>query len=487
MNEISSFSALMNLSRTSTINLTYNPWPDKDFNKNWYDFINYLNSFSDEEKTLSDITDKKLELLQKLINLFFQSEKNDISIITRSNKKNIPQILHSVSRLFVNGNPLSDKENLNNLISFLTKIPTSDYPRIAIPLMKFYLRSKNPEEELRPIVVAVFSTLTPSLSAYEKDLNLYINTSYLFNKLKLIRQRKTFEDVLKEIGISQRYINTPYMKSLFFSWFFNLNFYDYELLHNNQLGINECTSDEKKLVFAKIITSTFSNNLITDKDTFIRQIDEEYFPTPQIDKTEPQYWTLVNSDLEDEKNIELLKDAHKYYNNIFTRFIITRFFDSLSDIASDSNGIARANYWRKYGTSDSFVDIKLVVNKRQRRHILAGLVQKEINIISKHIIFNYTDSDAESPLFIIIFTTKTIVVFLQINNAAQVFDSDNPLIKRLLNSHGVSSYVDFKLFKRKDGILDLQYGEQGRVVQHRDWQYKFTRFLARHGINQGNE
>ncbi len=483
MSEIESFSALMNLSRTATNSFSQNQWPDKNLDKKWSDLISYLYSFGDEENNLSEITDRKLEQLQKRVDLFFASENHDISIIRLGSPKNIPQIIYSITKIMVNKRPLSDKENWDNLLLFIQNIPKEDYEKIAVPLMKYYLSSDNPETELTPVVRSIFSTFEPSMSVYEKDMNLYVDSNYIATKLMQAEKRMTLNETLKDIGVSEKYMTTVYMKSLFFIWFFTLNLYTIELLQQNKSSIDECTSDEKKLLFAAVIVSTFNQNVIpkAEKDDFIRRVDKDFFPT-SYDKTEKQYWTIVNSKLETVLNKKKLDAAHKYYTTIFTRFIITRFFDSLGSVAKDYNGQARAEYWRRYGNSDAFVDIKLVLNNYQKRLVLSGLVQNEKQIFTKHIITNYSDGNNESPLFVMIFETKIIAVFLETGNAAQVFDSENPAIKKLLNSSHVSTVKEFKIFGVEDGTIRNRYDGQGRVIQNGDWQYYLDEFLEDNGI-----
>lgn len=487
MSDIESFSALMQLTRTATINLTDNQWPDEKLDKKWNGFIDFLNSFNNEENKIAEITDKKLVLLQRLVDQFFNSEKKDISIIRNGSKKNIPQIIYSINKIIVNGLPFSDKENLGSFIFFLKKIPKEDYEKIAIPLMKFYLNSINPEEKLKPAIHQVYSKLDPSLVIFEKDINLYLEPSYLFEKLYQSHKETLLEEALKRVGISERYLSTVYMKSLFFKWFFKLHRYDSEIIQKNKDYIDNCTSDEKKLLFAAIIVLTYSRNDVQNKDDFIREIDRTVFPTPTIDKTEDEYWNIANSNLETASNKKVLNLAHQYYVNIFTRFIITKFFDSLSGVAKDREGQVRANYWRRYGTSNAFVDIKLVLNSYQKRLILSDLAQSEKLIFNKHIISNYNDSDKESPLFVIIFKTKILAVFLKTGNAAQVFDTDNDDILQLLNSPYVTSSKDFKIYKVSDGTANNRFDEQGRLTQQGEWTYKFTDLLSRNGIRPGKE
>ena len=495
MSDIESFSALMQLTRTATINLTDNQWPDEKLDKKWNGFIDFLNSFNNEENKIAEITDKKLVLLQRLVDQFFNSEKKDISIIRNGSKKNIPQIIYSINKIIVNGLPFSDKENLGSFIFFLKKIPKEDYEKIAIPLMKFYLNSINPEEKLKPAIHQVYSKLDPSLVIFEKDINLYLEPSYLFEKLYQSHKETLLEEALKRVGISERYLSTVYMKSLFFKWFFKLHRYDSEIIQKNKDYIDNCTSDEKKLLFAAIIVSKYSGNDVQNKDDvikenkddFIREIDRTIFPTPTIDKTEDEYWNIVNSDLETASNKKLLNFAHQYYVNIFTRFIITKFFDSLAGATNDYNGQVRANYWRRFGTSDAFVDIKLVLNSSQKTSVLSHLAQSEKQIFSKHIIQNYSYASSESALFVMVFKTKTVAVFLETGNAAQVFDSDSPTIKRLLNSSYVSTVRKFKVFGVDDGTIYNRFDGQGRVIQNGDWQYYFTHFLRKNGIVQGKE
>ncbi|MBR5033261.1 MAG: hypothetical protein IKX70_06300 [Treponema sp.] len=483
--DIESFSALMDLTRTSTINLTDNRWPDEQFSKHWNDFIGYLKSFSDEENGLSDITDRKLELLQKLVDLFFKSEEKDINIIRNGNKKNISQILYAINRLEINKKPLSDESNLDNLILLLSKIPQEDYPRIAVPLLRFYLSSVNPEERLSPRIITIFSKLDPSKAIFEKDIQLYVNHQYIVDKLCQSGKGTILEEALRTIGVSERYLTTPYMRALFYIWFFSLKKFTYDLLEKNKTNIHECTSDEKKLLFAKIIVSTFNKDLVQDKDTFIRKVDENYFPTPKIDKTEEEYWSLINSELQSDKNVALLKSAHSLYINIFTRFIITQFFDSLSDIAGDRNGQVRANYWRRYGSSDSFVDIKIVVNSWQKRRVYEGLTPSERSIFAKHIIINQSEGYTEVPVFIMIFKSKTVVVFLQTGHSAQVFNSDNAIIQNILKSPYVYSSKELTIYTT--GTVYESREGQGRVIQSGSWQFYFSLFLSRNGIHQGKE
>ena len=487
MSDIESFSALMQLTRTATINLTDNQWPNKDVDKKWNNFIDYLKSFSNEENKIAEITDKKLVLLQRLVDQFFNSEKRDISIIRNGSRKNIPQIIYSINKLIVKGLPFSDKENLNNFLFFLQKVPKEDYEKIAIPLMKFYLNSINPEEKLKPAIRLIFSKLDSSLVIYEKDLNLYLDSSYLIEQLYQSHKETLLEDALKRVGVSERYLSTVYMKSLFFKWFFKLHRYDIEIIQKNKDFIDNCTADEKKLLFAAIIVSTYSRNDVQNKDDFIRRIDQTVFLTPTIDKTEDEYWSIVNSNLETTSNKKVLNLAHQYYVNIFTRFIITKLFDSLTSATNDDNGQVRANYWRRFGTSDAFVDIKLVLNSYQKRIVLSDLTQSEKQIFSKHIIPNYSDASSESPLFVMIFKRKTVAVFLETGNAAQVFDSDSTVIQRLINSSYVSTVREFKVFGVDDGTIYNRFDGQGRVIQSGDWQYYFTHFLRQNGIVQGKE
>ncbi len=485
MNEIESFSALMKLSRTSTNNLIDNRWPDESFEKKWYSFIEYLKSFNDSDKSLAEITEKKLEVLQKLLDLFFISRDKNIDIIRNKSKKNIPQILYSINRLKVNGKPFSDIENHVFFIKFIKKIPTEDFPSIAVPIMKYYLNTKKQDKDLKNFIINIFSTFDSSVPIYERDLNLYIDKEYINNKIHQEKNGTTLNECLLNIGVSSRYLSTLYMRALFFNWFFKLSKYSFEILQKNKTSIDECTSDEKKLLFASIINNTFKKNTISDKDSFIRRVDESFFPTPKIDKTESEYWTLVTDSLESEKTQILLKNAHRYYVNIFTRFIITKFFDSLSDIASDRNGQVRANYWRKYGTSDAFIDIKLVINNWQKRKVYEGLTSSEIQKFSKHIIRNCCEGYSESPVFIIIFTTKIVAIFLQTGHSAQVFNTDNIRIRSLLNQSYVDTSKMFSIYTT--GSLYNNYEDEGRVIQNGSWQYSFTNFLSRNGIVQGKE
>ena len=215
MSDIESFSALMQLTRTATINLTDNQWPDKKLDKKWNDFIDYLKSFNNEENKIAEITDKKLVVLQRLVDQFFNSEKRDISIIRNGSRKNIPQIIYSINKLIVNGLPFSDKENLNNFLFFLQKVPKEDYDKIAIPLMKFYLNSINPEEKLKPAIRLIFSKLDSSLVIYEKDLNLYLDSSYLIEQLYQSHKETLLEDALKRVGVSERYLSTVYILMMY--------------------------------------------------------------------------------------------------------------------------------------------------------------------------------------------------------------------------------------------------------------------------------
>lgn len=485
MSDIEAFTALMKLSRTGTNNLIVNRWPDEAFERKWTSFIDYLKSFNDEQNSISEITDKKLQLLQKLLEAFISSPDKDIEIIRNTGKKNIPRIIYAIDRLQIGGKPFSDKKNHDYLIMFLNKIPATDYQKIAVPLLKFYLGTINPDNELKPIISTVFSSFDSSIPVYEKDINLYIDYEYIVSKIQQEKKATTLDEVLLNVGVSNRYISTIYMRSLFFKWFSILNRYNIELLQKNKTSLEECTSDEKKIVFASIINTTFARNSNTDKDMLIRQIDETFFPTPKIDKTEIEYWSLVTPILDNEKNQRLLKKAHRHYANIFTRFIITKFFDSLSDIASDRNGQVRANYWRSYGSSEDFVDIKIVINSWQRRKVFSGLTPSEITKFSKHIIRNTSEGISESPVFVIVFKTKTVAVFLQTGHSAQVFNSDNPAITNLIHKSYVDSAKDFSIYT--SGSVYNNYNGQGRVIQNGYWQYNFFQFLSKYGIRPGKE
>ena len=63
-----------------------------------------------------------------------------------------------------------------------------------------------------------------------------------------------------------------------------------------------------------------------------------------------------------------------------------------------------------------------------------------------------------------VFKRKTVAVFLETGNAAQVFDTDNTVIQRLINSSYVSTVREFKVFGVEDGTIYNRFDGQGRVI-----------------------
>ena len=121
----------------------------------------------------------------------------------------------------------------------------------------------------------------------------------------------------------------------------------------------------------------------------------------------------------------------------------------------------------------------------QKRKVYAGLTSSEIQKFSKHIIRNCCEGYSESPVFIIIFTTKIVAIFLQTGHSAQVFNTDNIRIRSLLNQSYVDTSKMFSIYTT--GSLYNNYEDEGRVIQNGSWQYSFTNFLSRNGIVQGKE
>ena len=484
-NDIESFSALMNLERTSTLFLTTKKWPSEKTETRWTKFISYLNSLSLEDTSYENISTKKLELLQKLLDSFYADTEHDINIILRVGKRILPQMISAIPKLKVNNISICESENEQYLLLLFNNIPKPYFRSIAIPLMKYYLNSGNRAQVLIDFIRLVYSTLQKNDAAYISNIELFLSEQELCNRLKNLKAQN-YSEALSKLQIPEKYKTSLYFKLYFFYWIFSLRAYSYNLIKDNYTDIKNCTEDEKKLLLARIIVAAHESGRGSESDDFIKKIDTDFFYKDGIDKTEEEYWILLGDEYKNDANQRLLNKAHTYYVNIFTRFIITKFYDSLGEIASDRSGQARAEFWRKYGTSDAFVDIKLVLNNWQRRKVFAGLTSNEIRIFNKHCIRCDNEGYTESAVFVIIFTSKIIVDYVQNGHSGQVFNSDNTYINNLLHRYSVANSKEFNYFT-SGSIFNNPWGE-GRII-HRGyyWQSETGRMLSRNNIYPGNE
>lgn len=483
--DIESFSALMNLERTSTIFLTSKKWPSEKTENRWTKFISYLNSLSLEDASYENISTKKLELLQKLLDSFYEDKGHDINIIIRVGKRILPQMISAIPKLKVNNISIAQFENEQYLLLLFNNIPELYFRSIAIPLMKYYLNSGNQTQSLKDFIRHVYSSLNKHDPAYISNIEIFLSEQKLCNSLKNLKAQN-YSEALSKLQIAENFKTSLYFKLRFFYWIFSLKAYSYNLIKENYSDIKNCTEDEKKLLLARIIVAAHESGRGSESDDFIKKIDADFFYKDGIDKTEDEYWILLGDEYKNDTTQKLLNKAHTYYVNIFTRFIITKFYDSLGEIASDRSGQARAEFWRKYGTSDSFVDIKLVLNNWQRRRVFAGLTPNEIKIFNKHCIRCDNEGLTESAVFVIIFNSKIIVDYAQNAHSGQVFNSDNPYITNLIHRYSVANSKEFNYFKT-GSIFDNPWGE-GRII-HRGyyWQSKTGRMLSRNNIYPGNE
>ncbi len=481
---IESFSALMKLERTSS--LFYKKWPSNDTEKRWNQFISHLNSLSSEDSSFENLSHKKIELLQNLLDAYISDPEHDINIILRGGKRVLPQMTSAIPKLTINKIGFDETENEQNLLLLLNNIPKRSFKPIAIPLMKYYLNSGKQTRIIKDYIRLVFSSFQPSDAAYISNLEIFLSENELQKRLYAI-QTGTYNDALSRLGIAEKYKSSLYFKLHFFDWISTLNEYSYNLIADNNTEIVNCTEDEKKIILARIIVYAHDSIKGKERDDFVKKVDVNFFEKKGIDKTEKEYWTIVSEKYKTEKNIQLLKDAHIYYSNIFTRFIITKFYDSLAEIASDRSGHARAEFWRKYGSSEEFVNIKLVLNGWQRREVFKGLFPEEARIFDKHCIKCDNNSDLESAVFVIIFTSKIIVDYVQNGHSGQVFNSENAYIKNLINRHSVINSREFNYFTTGSVLDNYRYTE-GRILHNgKNWQRKTTLFLNSNGIYPGSD
>ncbi len=483
--DIKSFSALMNLERASTIFLTTRKWPSEKTEKNWNKFIAYLNSLFSEESSVENLTTKKLELLQKLFDYFISDPVHDINKIIRAGKRILPQMIFAIPKLTINKIPIDAAENERYLLLFFNNIPKTYFGSISIPIMKYYLNSGKQSQIIKNFIRLIFSSLETTDSAYIPNIELYISEQELRKKLTNLKA-PSYNDALTKLGVAEKFKNSLYFKLHFFYWIQSLRTYSYDLIKDNYTDIKNCTEDEKKLLFAKIII--FAHDSINDKksDEFIKRIDADFFRNDEVDKTEKDYWILLGKEHKTAENEALLNKAHTYYLNIFTRFIITKFYDSLGEIASDRSGQARAEFWRKYGTSEAFVDIKLILNDWQRSRVFAGLNLNEIKIFNKHCIHCDNNSYSESAVFVIIFNSKIVVDYVQNAHSGQIFNSTNPYITNLLHRHFVSNSKEFNYFS-SGSIFNNPSGEGRFIHSGYYWQTKIDQVLSQNNIYPGND
>lgn len=483
--DIKSFSALMNLERASTIFLTTRKWPSEKTEKNWDKFITYLNSLSSEEPPFENLTTKKLELLQKLFDSFISDSAHDINRIIRVGKKVLPQMISAIPKLTINKIPIDDEKNERYLLLFFNNIPKTYFRSISIPIMKYYLNSGKQSLIIKSFIRLIFSSIQTTDAAYISNIELFLSEKELRKKLKNLKA-PTYNNALTKLDVAEKFKNSLYFKVHFFYWIQSLRIYNYDLIKDNYTDIKNCTEDEKKLLLAKIIIFAHDSMNGKKNDEFIKRIDADFFRKDEVDKTEKDYWILLGSEYKTAENEALLNKAHAYYVNIFTRFIITKFYDSLGKIANDRSGQARAEFWRKYGTSEAFVDIKLILNDWQRNQVFAGLNLNEIKIFNKHCIQCDNNSYSESAVFVIIFNSKIVVDYVQNNHSGQVFNSNNPYITNLLHRHFISNSKEFNYFT-SGSVFNNPLGE-GRIIHSGYyWQTKIDQALSQNNIYPGND
>lgn len=477
--KIHSIHNLQNLSRLVTLTFTNASWPSDTLKEKLDQSITNLESFADDSTRYTNISEQKLQRIQSLIDQFYVNQ--DISIFTNGGKNIFRYIIHSLSKIIVNKLPLTDTKNIDNLVILLESFPVSTYPDIAEPIMKLFLSNIQIKDNFKDIISTVFNSLPKNSQFYEENLELYTDKRYIKNRLSEEFSASALTTALVRIGVSHRYLNTPYMSSLFFSWFIHFSQYPEKLINQNISNIENCTNDEKKILFAKIIVSTFENSTIENKDIFIKQLDKVIFPTQNLDKTEVSYWQVKDEFSEFKP---LLTKAHILYKAIFARFIITQFFDVLYESSADYNGRARANYWRQYSSSSSFQDIRLVMNTAQRALIDKKLQPDERKIFDAHTIYSLKNTQTEPPAFVIIFKQKVVVEFLKTGHAAQIYNPDNHIVQYLLKNKYIDSSTSLKLYTF-GSVYNSDDGE-GRVIHNGySWPAYLMQFLKQNGIHKG--
>ncbi|OJF77349.1 MAG: hypothetical protein BKP49_02480 [Treponema sp. CETP13] len=478
--DIQSYSALMSLNRTTT-NTLNDIWPDEPLEKSWKEFIKYLDSFNNKYDIIENISEKKIFDLQKLLKTFFENPKSNINIFT---KQNLIKIIANIHRIKINNSPFDSEKNEKKLLVFFDSINKHDYSTIAVPIMRYYLSYEDPKKFIQQLVFKVFSTLKKKDPFYISDLQLYTNRKYTEGKINSVKA-ETLYAVLQKIGISSTYIYTRYFNSFFLSWFLSLNNFTLEFLKANKKLIDNSTNDEKIIFFAHVIIKSYANNFSLKNDDFIRTIDKEIFPTPNKDKTEKTFWNLADSKYKTIKYNEMMNSAHKYYQSIFNRFIITQFYDSLTQVAGDKRGKERAEFWRKYGNSKQMSDIKFVVNSIQKNIIFEDLTEEYKTIFLKHCINNKSTSKYEAPIFIIIFYTKILVDYFQTGHSGQVFNSDNKKIKSLLVKKSIENTKTLNIY-REGSVFNNLSGE-GRITHIGRWRRNTIRLLSYNNIFPGSK
>lgn len=477
--KLKSYDALLKLEKLDF--LSHASWPSSETEKKWSDLVLFFNSFSSEEYNNANVSNTKIKFLTKLFIQFLEAPKHPIEIFIVTGKRTLSQIITFSDRIKINNIKLCNDAKKIGL--FLDKVPLEYYSQIFDSLMKLYLNTYETNSFLIDYIKKIYSKIEVSDNNDSYDLEVFFDQNLLIKKLTQ-KEALTYTEVLTKCLIKDKFQNTLYFNSMYFNWIFNVKKYTYDFIQSNYSSISLLTEDEKKLLFAKIINVVFTNNSIKNSDELIRSIEENFFENKDI-KFEKEYWSLKNEIYKTEENELLLQNAFILYKNIFTRLLITTFFNLIKDNAKDYSGQDRASFWTRYSNSTSFNEVKLVLTSHDRYSIFKNLKDNEKVFFRKHCLDNLSTNLNEPPVFIMIFDSKIIVEFAQNNNALQFFNSDNPNITNLIHRSSVPSSQVFKINKNNIGKYS-GYGE-GRLTHNSNWRINISMILNANGIYPGTK
>ncbi|MBR6198721.1 MAG: hypothetical protein IKQ61_00505 [Spirochaetales bacterium] len=478
------FDTLMNMERDITLAFNQQPWPSESLDEIVNSAIESIRRFcGDSYDDYTNLSSDKIQQLQKMLDVFFADNHHNIKLITGGNRRNICRILYNQEKLYVNNIKLSDKANIENLILLINATDKTLHPLIAKVVMMLYLNIGFTNEQFRLCVQNVYSDIDKENKSYIHNIDLYLNSDKLISILNSVSPGE-YHRTLEAIGIRREFIECRYFRKMFFDWLFTITQNYISVLKTNVDLIRKCTLDELKLLFAKAIMSLYdSGKFFTETD--INNIDSMINQNDDTDKSDENYWKITNISLNTNANRELLKNAYRIIKALFSQLLLNTFFDFLGEGSSISR--ERSEFWRPYCFSAQLINIKLCLNNSQRRLVHKKLSWKNWQIfIKNHLIENDSDGINESPVLLLVFTTKTIAEFTLVGNATQVYDTNNPKIHRLVNSNHIYSAKDFKFYGQEDSLAFYSADGVGRIIHNGDWMYMTSSFLQRNHILPGN-
>lgn len=478
-----SFRSLEELFRTITVLPKAKDWPSSILADKLEEHIVFLKSFGNETSGISDVSEERLQKLQKLLDSFFSDKRHKIQIIIESNINNLIKILYNSNKLFVEGKSLSDPENFSNLEILIHHIDKPLYPKIIKVLMMIYLSNSVHDLRLFNEIEHINEKLPPDSKEFISNINLYSDETEVLNNLRLIDSRNYLSNLI-QIGIKEDYIHTLYFSEFFTKWIFSLKRFDTETIYQNSTLIKLLPVDHCKILFARTIVYIKNNKGIDKAKQEIENIREQIFFNLEGDPTEKSYWTVINSTLFSIDYADALIEACRIMNIFLSRDIIKKFFDFMGN-QDDSTTVERSNFWRPYCASKQFENIHIVLTNQQKRNLYENLKPNEQFQFNRHLISNLSSGINESPALIISFRNKTIVEFTNIGNATQVINSDSAIIKSVIDYGKVYNTKSLKIYSQKS--IFTTYSGEGTIKHSSGWARKTKIFLSNHGIQDGNE